>query len=102
MQENPRQTPQDPATARADFLAALRNTFRSPDGDRVLEWLHATAATRRPAFLPGAAGTALDPIAAAVRDGRKAIVWEIEAALADAESPAPGQPPPRSRARLRP
>jgi len=68
------------AKARTDFLAALRNTFTSPDGTVVLEWLRATAGTRKPAFI--ASGTApLDPYAAAVRDGRKAIVLEIEANL---------------------
>lgn len=90
------------ATARADFLAALRHTFTSPDGAVVLEWLRAAAGTRKPAFVATGPGP-LDPYAAAVRDGRKAIVLEIEANLALAESgdqPAkpPTRPGPRARA----
>ena len=65
------------ARARSEFLESLRRTFGGPDGQRVLEWLHATAATRKPCFLPGDR----DPNAAAHRDGRKSIVWEIEANL---------------------
>jgi hypothetical protein len=96
--------PTDQSKARADFLAALRNTFGTPDGQRVLAWLHATAATRRPAFVPAAGGKPLDAIAAAYRDGRKSVVWEIEANLEAAELP-PGdpadRPPTRPRARAR-
>jgi hypothetical protein len=87
-------------SARTDFLAALRNTFRSPDGARVLDWLHATAATRKPAFLPAGSG-ALDPLAAAVRDGRKGLVWEIESNLALAESGEPAKPATRPGPRAR-
>jgi hypothetical protein len=90
------------ARARADFNAALINTFRSPDGKRILEWLHTTAATRKPAFTPGRAGAGIDPLAAAIRDGRKSIVWEIEANLEAAESAgATNDAPPVSRARAR-
>ena len=94
----------DKNQARADFLAALRNTFGSPDGQRVLAWLHATAATRRPAFVPAAGGKPIDPLAAAIRDGRKSIVWEIESNLEAADLPAgdsSDRPPTRSRARAR-
>jgi len=80
------QTKETTARARADFNAALINTFRSPDGRKILEWLHATAATGKPSFTPGRAGSPIDPLAAAIRDGRKSIVLEIEANLKAAES----------------
>jgi hypothetical protein len=92
------------ARARADLLAALRNTFDSPDGQRVLAWLHTTAGTRRPAFTPGKAGT-LCPLAAASRDGRASLVWEIEANLATARSEhgaAPTAAKPKARSTSRP
>jgi hypothetical protein len=69
------------AQARSDFLASLSRCFGSPDGAAVLAWLHSTAATRKPAFRDGPAGSHLDPYAASFRDGRKSIVWEIEANL---------------------
>ena len=75
----PTENAQKIAAARREFLADLLATFESPCGKRVLAWLHSTAATRSPAFIPGANGT--DSHAAATRDGRKAIVWEIEANL---------------------
>ena len=65
------------ANQRAEFLDTLRRVFDTPDGNLVLAWLHATAGTRKPAFLPGDR----DPYAAASRDGRKSIVWEIETNL---------------------
>lgn len=67
---------------RADFLKCLANTFGSIDGKIVLAWLHATAGTRKPAFTFGSTGTCTH--AAATRDGRRGLVWEIEANLADA------------------
>jgi hypothetical protein len=70
------------AQARADFLHALQRTFDHPDGQLVLAWLHATAATRKPAFLP----SDRDPYGAAQRDGRKSLVWEIETNLQEARS----------------
>jgi hypothetical protein len=83
------------AAARREFLGDLLATFESPCGKRVLAWLHASAATRSPSFIPGANGT--DSHAAAARDGRKAIVWEIEANLDNARrehgaTPATGKP----------
>jgi len=83
------------AAARREFLGDLLSTFESPCGKRVLAWLHSSAATRSPAFIPGANGT--DSHAAATRDGRKAIVWEIEANLDTARrehgaTPATGKP----------
>ena len=66
----------------ADFYHCLVNTFGSPDGAIVLAWLHTTAATNKPAFLPGDR----DPYAASSRDGRKSLVWEIEANLASARA----------------
>lgn len=68
------------AEARRDFYLSLSRTFDTPDGKRTLEWLHAAAATRKPAFIPGDR----DPYAAAARDGRKSLVWEIEANLEEA------------------
>ena len=65
---------------RDELLEALRQTFDSAHGKLALGWLHATAATRKPAFIPGKHDT-LDPLAAAFRDGRKSILWEIEANL---------------------
>ena len=70
------------ASQRAAFLHSLVRTFDSPDGKLVLAWLHATAATRKPAFLPGDR----DPYAAASRDGRKSLVWEIENNLDEARA----------------
>lgn len=70
------------ARERKDFLCSLAATFDSPDGQRILAWLHFTAATRKPAFLPGDR----DPYAAASRDGRKSLVWEIEANLEEARA----------------
>lgn len=70
------------AQARADFLRELLACFDSPAGKSVLGWLHATAATRKPAFVPGDR----DPNAAAFRDGRKSLVWEIEANLEQARA----------------
>ena len=70
------------AQERADFLGSLERTFASHDGQRVLAWLHATAATRKPCFLPGDR----DSHAAASRDGRKSLVWEIEANLQEARA----------------
>ena len=92
---DPHDTHQKTTAARHEFLADLRAIFDSSAGVRVLAWLHATARTRKPAFLPAAGSGPIDPYAAAIADGRKAIVWEIEAnldaarALADADSGVP-------------
>jgi hypothetical protein len=91
------------AADRADFLRALRITFDGPDGSLILRWLHAAAGTRKPCFLPGDR----DPNAAAFRDGRHSLVWEIEANLETARAeaglapdPATAKPPvTRSRSR---
>jgi hypothetical protein len=102
-QEDPTADPrQRIARARADFLAALRNTFDSPDGQHILRWLHTTAGTAKPAFLPSANGAPLCPLAAALRDGRRSIVHEIEANLQKARaehgaSPTPAAPKTRAR-----
>ena len=97
------------ATARADFLDSLLRTFDGPAGKSVLAWLHSTAGTRAPCFIPGDR----DPNAAAFRDGRKSLVWEIEANLATARQTAhaaargdmrpaiSGAPKTRARARAR-
>lgn len=89
---------------KSDFHRVLLNTFGGPDGKIVLAWLHATAGTRKPAFSFGPRGA--DTHAAAVKDGRRGLVWEIEANLEDARSgdaaikPAtsgPGKPRARRR-----
>lgn len=89
------------AQARADFLQQLRACFDSPAGKSTLAWLHSTAATRKPAFVPGDR----DPNAAAFRDGRKSLVWEIEANLeqarADYGKSEPTHKPPVTRRRSR-
>lgn len=89
------------AQARADFDSLLLRVFDNADGQRVLDWLHAAAATRKPAFVPGDR----DPYAAASRDGRKSIVWEIEANLESARAAAKrgsaGKPEATGRARAR-
>jgi hypothetical protein len=88
--------------AKAAFLADLRACFDSPAGKSVLAWLHATAATRKPCFVPGDR----DPYAAASRDGRKSIVWEIEANLEQAradygKTPGTDKPPATGGTRAR-
>lgn len=69
-----------------DFRQALIHTFDSDHGKRILAWLHSSAGTRKPCFRPStsAPGTPLDPYAAAVRDGRTGLVWEIEENLSAA------------------
>jgi hypothetical protein len=79
---NPHESNEKNAQARADFLGSLLRTFESADGKLVLAWLHATAATKQPCFIPGDR----DPHAAAQRDGRKSLVWEIEANLEHARA----------------
>jgi hypothetical protein len=78
--------------SRADFLACLNHTFSTVDGKIVLAWLHATAGTRKPAFVFGGAGDSV-ALAAATRDGRRGLVWEIEANLEDARSNTPAAKP---------
>lgn len=69
--------------ARQDFLTSLRRTFDSPDGRKVLAWLHSTTGSGKPAFQPDHSGS-FCPHAAAFRDGRKSIHDEISANLAEA------------------
>lgn len=88
------ETNQKIAAARADFLQRLVRVFDSPDGSFILDWLHSTAATRKPAFVPGDR----DPYAAASRDGRKSIVWEIEANLKEARESYGATPQPATPA----
>ena len=87
------------AQARADFLASLNRCFSSADGVAVLAWLHATAATRKPAFLATAGAHPIDAYAAASRDGRKSIVWEIEANLEQARASESGADKPKTSGR---
>ena len=101
---SPHETDPKTTAARLAFLADLRAVFDSNAGTAVLRWLHATAGTRKPSFLSGARGAAIDPIGAAICDGRKAIVWEIEANLETARALAaagPAEPAPRTHRRAR-
>ena len=85
--------PQEIAAARLVLLAAFRATFNSPEGQRVLHHLRASAGIGKPVFLP-APGGPIDTHAAAFRDGRHSLIHEIDALLAtpeDAEAPAPPQ-----------
>lgn len=93
MNQDAKQAAEKIAQARAEFLDTLRRVFDSPDGGAVLKWLHAAAATHKPSFTPGSGP--IDPLAAAIRDGRKAIVLEIEENLKHARS-APGANKPKA------
>lgn len=95
---NHEQSPQK--NAKRDFLQSLQRTFESDDGAIILAWLHATAGTRKPCFLRARTGSAIDPLAAAVRDGRCGLVWEIEAALTLARSGGSEKPTARRTSRL--
>ena len=77
----------DRKLTRADFLQCLLNTFSTTDGKVILAWLHSTAGTRKPAFTFGgsADGIAI-ALAGSGRDGRRGLVWEIEANLDDARA----------------
>lgn len=88
------------AQARADFLQQLRACFDSPAGKSTLDWLHAAAGTKSPAYTPGGS-----PTDAVWRDGRKSLVLEIEANLAQARADygksEPTHKPPVCRRRSR-
>lgn len=79
------QTNRDTADHRAGILRDFRATFTSDSGRTVLAILQQSAGVGLPSFLPPAGGGAIDPYAAAFRDGRKSIVHEILANLATAE-----------------
>ena len=70
---------------RAAILADFRATFGSEQGRRVLALLDASVHYGKPSFLPAAGGRGYDPIAAAIRDGRKSVLAEIHDSLATAE-----------------
>lgn len=86
----------DPAQEqRARIISAFRRVFSTQDGTTVLDHLRRSTdtlpGTARPAFLPAPDGKYC-PLAAAIRDGRRSIVLEIESILAipeDAEPPKP-------------
>ena len=83
-----------PATEdRTALLAAFRATFSTEHGKRVLGYLDASAAYGKPSFLPPALGQPYDPIAAAIRDGRKSVLAEIHEALAIPEDGGEGKEP---------
>ncbi len=77
---------------RARILADFRATFTGESGRSVLAVLKQSAGWGKPSFLPSANGGAIDPYAAAFRDGRKSIIDEIEANLAVAEDATPSEP----------
>lgn len=62
---------------REHILADFRATFGSEHGKRVLHLLTASVHYGKPSFLPAAGGAPYDPIAAAIRDGRKSVLAEI-------------------------
>jgi hypothetical protein len=72
------------AEQRTRILADVRATYASDHGQRVLHLLRLRTGYDRPAFLP-TAGSPLDPLAAAFRDGRKSVYQEILDDLATAE-----------------
>ena len=78
----------DAQTTRRRLLADYRSTFRSESGARVLAAIEQSVGYGRPAFLPTADGTVC-PYAAASRDGRKSVIDEIHANLADTDGTAP-------------
>ena len=80
------------AEQRTRILADVRATYSSDHGQRVLHYLRLRTGYDRPAFLPAAAGSHLDPLAAAFRDGRKSVYQEILDDLATAED-QPVKPP---------
>jgi hypothetical protein len=88
----------DPAALeRTRIIAAFRRLFSTEDGQTVLSHLRRSTDTlpgsSRPAFLPAADGKYC-PLSAAIRDGRRSILLEIEAILAipeDAEPPKPAR-----------
>jgi hypothetical protein len=89
----------DPQGIRAELLRAYRATFTSPAGTLVLDHLRASTGHGKPAFLPPAGGGAIDPYAAAVRDGRKSVIDEILANLAKPEDEQAEAPKAKGRPR---
>lgn len=80
------------AQQRRDYLDTLLRVFDTPDGERILASLHASAGTRKPCFVATSNGVAVDPYTAAYRDGRHSILWEIEANLTEARAGGPTGP----------
>jgi hypothetical protein len=70
---------------RAAILADFRGTFGTDHGKRVLALLETSVNYGKPSFLPAAGGKPYDPIAAAIRDGRKSVLAEIHGYLAEPE-----------------
>ena len=82
---------------RAAILADFRGTFGTDHGKRVLALLEASVNYGKPSFLPAAGGKPYDPIAAAIRDGRKSVLAEIHDYLAEPEDQSQGNSPKRVR-----
>ena len=62
---------------RARLLAAYRECFSGECGELVLADLEASVGYGKPSFSRPAQGQSYDPLAAAIRDGRKSVLDEI-------------------------
>jgi len=65
------------SAARARLLTAYRTCFTGDAGELVLAHLSASVGYGRPSFIRPQGGAPFDPIAAAIRDGRKSVLDEI-------------------------
>lgn len=73
---------------RAEYLADLRATFGSEHGKRVLAAIRSRCGYDYPAFVRAPGSKRLDPFAAAIRDGRRAVFQEL---LDDLATPEDGR-----------
>lgn len=76
---------------RARILAAFRQCFSGDSGKLVLAVLEQSTGYGRPSFIRPASGP-YDPLAAAIRDGRKSVLDEIHAYLNTPADGTPGEP----------
>lgn len=89
---HPQKADSDPTGRRSEILSAFRTTFTSSTGAECLTILRASTGHGKPSFLPPPGGGALDPYAAAFRDGRKSVIDEIDAYLAHPEDESKAEP----------
>lgn len=89
---HPQKADLDPQGRRAELLRAFRASFTGTTGQLVLDHLRASTGHGKPAFLPTPGSGTLDPYAAAFRDGRKSVIDEILAVLAEPEDHAKQAP----------
>lgn len=82
------------ARTRESILADYRATFNPPHGQRTLAILKSSVGFGNPSFLSASPGQPYDPIAAAIRDGRKSVLSEIVAYL-DTPEDIPGDDLPK-------